>query len=62
MGEEMKRSCVGLLLLMALVGCKADSNSALVDEKTIVQKVEDAGISPNDIAHADAAGLQLWFL
>jgi hypothetical protein len=58
----MKNSCVGLLVLMVLVGCKTGSNAALVGEKTIVQKVEDAGISPNDLAHADAAGLQLWFL
>ena len=48
--------------MMSFVGCKSGSTPSSVDEKTIVQKVEDAGLKSDDLAHADAAGMQLWFL
>lgn len=57
----MKQSGVVLLLLTLLAGCKSNPNASPVEEKSVVQKVEDAGIKPNDLAHADAAGLQVWF-
>lgn len=57
----MKRSGVILLVLTILAGCKSSPNASPVSEKSVVQKVEDAGIKPNDLAHADAAGLQVWF-
>lgn len=58
----MKRMLAAAALLGVLAGCKSENPSATVPEKTIVQKVEDAGISADDLAHADAAGLQVWFL
>ena len=58
----MKRSRIALLTLLVLAGCKAGSGPTSVPEKTIVQKVEDAGISPNELKHADAAGMQVWLL
>jgi hypothetical protein len=58
----MKRRLAAAALLGVLAGCKSERSPTAMPEKTIVQKVEDAGISANDLAHADAAGLQVWFL
>jgi hypothetical protein len=57
----MKSTKMILIALTVLAGCKSGSVPSTVAEKSIVQKVEDAGIRPNDLTHADAAGLQLWF-
>ncbi len=50
-----------MVVLMAVAGCKSGSSPSPVTEKSIVQKVEDGGISEADLKRADAAGLQLWF-
>lgn len=57
----MKRSYGALVVLLVLTGCKSASSPSPVAEKSIVQKVEDGGISEADLKRADAAGLQLWF-
>ncbi len=57
----MKRSSIALCILICLAGCKSEPTTSPLGEKSSVQKVEDAGIKPNDLKHADAAGLQLWF-
>ena len=54
----MKSSKIVLIALTVLAGCKSGAVPSTVAEKGIVQKVEDAGIKPNDLSHADAAGLQ----
>ena len=54
----MKRSYVALAILVCLAGCKSEPNSATVQQRTIVQQVEDAGAG--DLSRADVAGLQIW--
>jgi len=56
----MKRAYLALTALICLAGCKSEPNVPEILQKSIVQQVEDAGISPGDLSHADAAGLQLW--
>jgi hypothetical protein len=56
----MKRVYVMLAAVICLSGCKSEPSSTMTPEKSIVQKVEDGGISPNDLKHADAAGMQIW--
>jgi hypothetical protein len=56
----MKRAYLPLAALICVAGCKSEPTVPVVPQKSIVQQVEDAGISPGDLSHADAAGLQLW--
>ncbi len=54
----MKRSYVALTILICLAGCKSEPNPTTVQQRTIVQQVEDAGAG--DLSRADVAGLQIW--
>jgi hypothetical protein len=54
----MKISCVALIIVFCLAGCKSESKSPAVQQRSIVQQVEDAGAG--DLSRADVAGLQLW--
>lgn len=54
----MNRSYVALAILICLAGCKSDLTPSIVQQRTIVQQVEDAGAG--DLSRADVAGLQIW--
>ena len=54
----MNRSYVALAILICLAGCKSDPKPSIVQQRTIVQQVEDAGAG--DLSRADVAGLQIW--
>jgi hypothetical protein len=48
------------IALSCLVGCKSGPSTPSVTEKSIVEKLVDAGLNPNDLKQADAAGMQIW--
>jgi hypothetical protein len=54
----VKRSYVTLAILICLAGCKSEPKPSTVQQRTIVQQVEDAGAG--DLSRADVAGLQIW--
>jgi len=54
----VKRSYVALAIVICLAGCKSEPNPTTVQQRTIVQQVEDAGAG--DLSRADVAGLQIW--
>jgi hypothetical protein len=54
----LNRSYVALAILICLAGCKSEPNPSIVQQRTIVQQVEDAGAG--DLSRADVAGLQIW--
>ena len=54
----MKASYVALAIVICLAGCKSEPQPATVQQRTIVQQVEDAGAG--DLSRADVAGLQIW--
>jgi hypothetical protein len=54
----LNRSYVALAILICLAGCKSDPKPSIVQQRTIVQQVEDAGAG--DLSRADVAGLQIW--
>ena len=54
----MKACYVALAIVICLAGCKSEPQPATVQQRTIVQQVEDAGAG--DLSRADVAGLQIW--
>ena len=54
----MKRSYAAFVIVIFLAGCKSDPKPATLQQRTIVQQVEDAGAG--DLSRADVAGLQIW--
>jgi len=46
--------------LICLAGCKSELNAPSIAEKSIIQKLVDAGLNPSDLKQADAAGMQIW--
>jgi hypothetical protein len=56
--NALNRSYVALAILICLAGCKSEPNPSIVQQRTIVQQVEDAGAG--DLSRADVAGLQIW--
>jgi hypothetical protein len=54
----VKASYVALAIVICLAGCKSEPQPATVQQRTIVQQVEDAGAG--DLSRADVAGLQIW--
>lgn len=56
----MKRSyvAVAVAVLICVVGCKSEPKPSIVQQRTVVQQVEDAGAG--DLSRADVAGLQIW--
>jgi hypothetical protein len=54
----LNRSYVALGMLICLAGCKSEPKPSIVQQRTIVQQVEDAGAG--DLSRADVAGLQIW--
>ena len=59
----MKRFYVALAIVICIAGCKSEPNPASsIAVHTIVQQVEDGGVSPKDLQKADVAGLQVWLM
>ena len=55
----MKHSYVAALAIsICLAGCNSEPKPTIVQQRTIVQQVEDAGAG--DLSRADVAGLQIW--
>ena len=54
----MKASYVALAIGICLAGCKSEPKPETVQQRTIVQQVEDAGAG--DLSRADVARLQIW--
>jgi hypothetical protein len=55
--SAVKASYVAVAIVICLAGCKSEP-TATVQQRTIVQQVEDAGAG--DLSRADVAGLQIW--
>ncbi|HTF70488.1 MAG TPA: hypothetical protein VK638_48225 [Edaphobacter sp.] len=56
----MRRVYVAMATLICLAGCKSELNAPSIAEKSIIQKLVDAGLNPSDLKQADAAGMQIW--